>query len=89
MTKKKIISTEYDDQTSNYESMRGSYRNRNPLDEIESNFDKNDARSTCLNYNQNDIQQRTYVVGANDQEQRDMLTSEIRMMLEKAEIFEE
>jgi thiamine pyrophosphate-dependent acetolactate synthase large subunit-like protein len=90
MTKKKIIQPDYDDQTSNHESMRGSYRNRNPLDEIESNFDKNDARSTCLNYNQTEIQgQRTYVVGQNDQEQRDMLMSEIRLMLEKAEAFED
>jgi hypothetical protein len=63
--------------------MRGSFRNRNPLDEIESNFDKNDARSTCLNYNQTDNEQqnRSYVIGANDQEQRDRLTSEIRLML--------
>lgn len=29
------------------------------------------------------------MVGSNDQEQRDLLTSEIRLMLEKAEIFEE
>lgn len=29
------------------------------------------------------------MVGSNDQEQRDLLTSEIRLMLEKAEVFEE
>lgn len=57
--------------------MRGSYRNnyRNPLDEIESNYDKNDARSTCLNYNQTEVAPRPYVIGQNDQEQRDALTS--------------
>lgn len=52
MTKKKIIQPEFDEQ-SQRESLRGSYRNRNPLDEVESNYDKNDERSTCLNYNQN------------------------------------
>lgn len=90
MTKKKIIQPEFDEQ-SQRESLRGSYRNRNPLDEVESNYDKNDERSTCLNYNQNETEQinRNYVVGSNDQEQRDMLTSEIRLMLEKAEVFEE
>ena len=31
--------------------MRGSFQNRNPLDEIDSNYDKNDIASTCLNFN--------------------------------------
>jgi hypothetical protein len=74
MTKKKIVSTDYDDPASNFESMRGSYRNRNPLDEIESNYDKNDGRSTCLNYNQTELPARGYIVGHNDQEEREMLT---------------
>lgn len=56
MTKKKIIQTEYDEESSRWESqresVRGSFRNRNPLEEVESNYDKHDARSTCLNYNQ-------------------------------------
>ena len=31
--------------------MQSSYRQRNPLEEIDNNnFDKQDGRSTCLNY---------------------------------------
>lgn len=57
--------------------MRGSYRNRNPLDEIESNYDKNDARSTCLNYNQTDANtnQLTFLPNPNDHHQRQQLTN--------------
>lgn len=82
MTKKKIVNTEQDERESMRQSMRGSFRPRNPLDEIESNFDKNDATSTCLNYNTNPrTQNANYVVGPNDQESRNALTAEIRLLL--------
>lgn len=51
MTKKKVIHHENKKNMSPFrESMRSSYRH--PLEEIDSNYDKNDGRSTCLNYGQ-------------------------------------
>lgn len=51
MTKKKIVNQDKDKNVSPYrESLRSSYRHRQPLEDIDSNYDKCDGRSTCLNY---------------------------------------
>jgi hypothetical protein len=49
MTKKKIVNNDLTERQSLRQSMRGSI-NRNALDEIDSNYDKNDVASTCMNY---------------------------------------
>jgi hypothetical protein len=51
MTKKKILNNCNNENKSQKSSFRGSLQNRKPLDEIDSNYDKNDATSTCLNFN--------------------------------------
>jgi hypothetical protein len=57
MTKKKIVESELTERQSLRQSIKGSMResmrgsiNRNALDEIDSNADKNDIASTCMNY---------------------------------------
>lgn len=67
MTKKKIVNTECNEERSYRQSMRSSYQHR-PLDEVDNNFDKNDATSTCLNYNNGSTltENHEYVVGPND-----------------------
>jgi hypothetical protein len=90
MTKKKIINGEDDERESMGQSSRNSFRLRRPLDEIDSNYDKNDAASTCLNYAANALPQNSnYVIGTNEGESRVTLANEIRLLLQKAEVFEE
>ena len=50
MTKKKIVNQENYDSSPLRQSLRSSYRPRNALEEIDSNADKNDGLSTCLNF---------------------------------------
>lgn len=89
MTKKKIINGEDDERESMGQSSRNSFRMRQPLDEIDSNYDKNDAASTCLNYASNTLPQNSnYVIGTNEGESREALANEIRLLLQKAEVFE-
>lgn len=57
-------------------SSRNSFRVRRPLDEIDSNYDKNDATSTCLNYASNEVAQNSnYVLTNNDNESRTLLAN--------------
>jgi hypothetical protein len=58
------------------------------LEEIDSNVDKNDERSTCLNFGQSRVA-TGFVVGPNDEESRRAMVMEIRLLLEKADAFEE
>ena len=74
MTKKKIV---HQDASPFRESMKSSYRQRNPLEEIDSNYDKQDGRSTCLNYGRNSQlhHEKRYVVEATDEESREAITN--------------
>ena len=71
MTKKKIV---HQDASPMRDSLSNSYRpSRNPLEELDSNFDKNDGRSTCLNYGRSSqlkSQNQNYVVEPTDEESR-------------------
>jgi len=90
MTKKKIVNGENEEREFMGQSSRNSFRLRRPLDELDSNYDKNDAASTCLNYTANHLSQNSnYVIGTNDGESRMALANEIRLLLQKAEVFEE
>jgi len=84
MTKKKIINNEKEERESMRQSLKNSYRPRNPLDEVDSNFDKNDATSTCINYACPMPENINYVTGVNDVESRNALATEIRSLLERA-----
>lgn len=59
--------------------MNSSVRMRTPLEELDntSHFDKNDGRSTCLNYERNSMVRthRDYVVEGTDEESREAITS--------------
>ena len=58
---------------------------------MDSNYDKNDGRSTCLNYGPGTQSGATlnYVAEPTDQQSREAITMEVRMLLARAEAFEE
>lgn len=90
MTKKKIVHQH--DASPFRESMNSSLRGRTPLEDLDnmSHYDKNDGRSTCLNYERTShVRNREYVVESTDEESREAITSEIRLLLKRADAFEE
>ncbi len=73
MTKKKIVNQENCDGSPLRQSLKSSYRPRQALEEIDSNVDKNDGLSTCLNFGCHSRVQGGYVVTPSDESSRSAL----------------